>query len=164
VFQRVDGTSSELWKVAADGSKAVALGIDHAGQPAVSRDGNWIAFFESSDPAKPPQLALASIDGGQIRATFDVPRDVVQGRETAPELNWSPDGRNVTYIVQREGVGNLWAQPIDLGNLGARMSARQVTHFNSDLIFGFAWSVDGKQMSLARGRYATDVMLISHFY
>ena len=40
---------------------------------------------------------------------------------------------------------------------------KQLTNFTSDQIFGFDISRDGKQLALARGTQASDVVLISDF-
>jgi len=40
---------------------------------------------------------------------------------------------------------------------------KQLTDFNEDLIFRFAWSTDGKQLALARGTQTHDVVLINNF-
>ena len=70
-------------------------------------------------------------------------------------LRWSPDGRELSYIVTRAGVSNIWSQPIDGG------PPKQLTDFNSNLIFFYDWSRDGKQFALARGTVSSDVVLIN---
>ena len=72
-------------------------------------------------------------------------------------LNWSPDGKAFQYVLIREGVGNLWEQPLSGG------PAKQLTHFKTDLIQDYAWSLDGKQLALSRGNFNSNVVLISNF-
>jgi serine/threonine protein kinase len=67
------------------------------------------------------------------------------------------DGRAIIYFVTRNGVSNLWAQPVD----GA--APKQLTNFPSDRIFWFDFSRDGKQLALSRGTMTSDVVLISNF-
>jgi Tol biopolymer transport system component len=62
------------------------------------------------------------------------------------------------YILTREGVGNLWEQPLAGG------PPRQLTHFKTDQIIDFAWSRDGTQVVFARGNQNSNVVLISNFY
>jgi hypothetical protein len=38
-----------------------------------------------------------------------------------------------------------------------------MTNFTSGLIFDFCWTLDGKQLLLARGNETSDVILISNF-
>ena len=72
-------------------------------------------------------------------------------------LAWSPDSKSFEYVLVRDGVGNLWEQPIKGG------PAKQLTHFTSNQISDFAWSVDGKQLVLSRGKLNSNVVLISNF-
>jgi Tol biopolymer transport system component len=30
-------------------------------------------------------------------------------------VRWMPDGRSIAYVVDKNNVGNIWAQPIDGG-------------------------------------------------
>jgi hypothetical protein len=40
---------------------------------------------------------------------------------------------------------------------------KQVSNFTSGQIFSFDWSPDGKQLYVARGSLASDIVLISNF-
>ena len=66
------------------------------------------------------------------------------------------DGRALTYVETRDGVSNIWGQPIEGG------PPKQLTDFKSDLIFSFDWSRDGT-LACARGTQNADVVLISGF-
>jgi Tol biopolymer transport system component len=68
---------------------------------------------------------------------------------------WTPDGRALLYLLTRNGITNIWSQPIDGG------PTKQLTDFKSDLIFRFDWSRDGKWLVVARGNVSSDVVLIS---
>jgi Tol biopolymer transport system component len=72
-------------------------------------------------------------------------------------LEWSPDSKSFDYVLTRDGVGNLWEQPLHGG------PAHQITHFKANLILDFAWSQDGKQLALSRGNRNSNVVLISNF-
>jgi Tol biopolymer transport system component len=63
----------------------------------------------------------------------------------------------VAFVDNRDGVGNLWAQPIAGG------PPVKLTHFTADGISFFVWSRDGKQIAIARGTTTTDAVLISNF-
>ena len=73
-------------------------------------------------------------------------------------LRWTSDGRSYAYIDDRDGVSNIWRQPLDGG------PAQKVTSFNDSYIYTytFDWSRDGK-IAAARGSYAFDVVLITNF-
>jgi hypothetical protein len=51
-------------------------------------------------------------------------------------------------------VSNIWTQPLDGG------PARQITNFQSDHIFWFEWSPDGRQLGVSRGAITSDVVMI----
>lgn len=71
-------------------------------------------------------------------------------------IQWSPDGRALTYVDVRKGVPNIWSQPVD------GSPPRQITDFTSDLIYSFAWSRSG-DLALARGAWNSDAVLIRNF-
>ena len=91
-------------------------------------------------------------EGGQMIKFFDVPRSVALNNSP---VYWSPDSRSLVYIDTRDGVSNLWAQPVDGGQ------PKQLTDVKSDLIFDFAWSRDGKQLALVRGTRTNDAVLVN---
>ena len=70
---------------------------------------------------------------------------------------WTPDSRAISYVVQKDRVSNIVAQPIDGG------PHRQLTHYTSGPIFAFAWSRDG-DLAIARGTQSRDVVLIRNFH
>lgn len=68
-----------------------------------------------------------------------------------------PDSRAFMCFQERDGVGNIWRQPLD-GN-----PSQQFTHFTEGNIGNFALSADGHQLALAHGRHFNDVVLITDF-
>jgi serine/threonine protein kinase/Tol biopolymer transport system component len=164
VFRRQDNADGELWRVSADGGAPTRLNIKNAHYAAFSLDGKWIAAGQRLDLQKPPKLIVFPSEGGEIRATYDLPPGAGPAGEGSPQLNWTADDRGLAYVVTQNGVSNIWMQSVNLSSPETRSAPRQLTHFNSDLIFGFTWSRDLKQLALARGRYATDVVEVSHFH
>ena len=69
-------------------------------------------------------------------------------------VRFSHDGKGVVYPTRMNGVDNLWLQPLD-GTPG-----RQITNFQSERIYDFHWSPDGRQLALVRGHTDSDVVLI----
>jgi hypothetical protein len=72
-------------------------------------------------------------------------------------MQWAPDSRSLTYVLTRDGVSNVWSMALSGG------TPQQITHFDSGLIFRFAWSHDGKRLALVRGVQNGDVVLIRDF-
>jgi Tol biopolymer transport system component len=69
-------------------------------------------------------------------------------------LRWDADGHSLLYAENKRGVGNIWRQSIAGG------TPEQITHFDSDLIYFFDVSRDGKRLVMDRGRITSDVVLI----
>ena len=70
-------------------------------------------------------------------------------------FHWSPDGRALVYINTLDGVSNLWRQPLDGGK------PSQITDFKSDLIYNFAYALDGRTIAFVRGSHTRDGVLIN---
>jgi Tol biopolymer transport system component len=152
-----------LWQASIDGDQLVQVSDESLAYSAISPDGRSVASIRTA-PTKRRQIAILNIDGGPIRATFELPPDFFMVGEGGTPLAWAPGGRSVNYVAHRNGVSNLWAQPIDLSNPSSQAAPKQLTNFTSDFIFGFDWSPDGAQLALSRGRVSSDVILISQFH
>jgi len=65
---------------------------------------------------------------------------------------------DLTYLENpASGASKLWIQPLDGG--ATKLSAE----FETDRIFGFARSLDGKYLASVRGLWAANVVLIIDF-
>jgi Tol biopolymer transport system component len=119
-----------------------------------SPDGQSIACFysktASSPQREPNHIAVLDINEEGPTDVFPVAASV--SRDV--ELRWSADGTMVTYVDDREGVSNIWGQPVAGG------APRQLTDFQQGFIFSFDWSPDGRQLSLLRGSRSWDIVLI----
>ena len=100
---------------------------------------------------KRQRFAISPIEGGLPAKVFDLPQPL--GLQQA--VSWTPDGRALTYVDTRNGVYNIWAQPLD------GRPPKQMTDFTTDQIFAYAWSRDGKRLACARGNQISDVVLIN---
>jgi Tol biopolymer transport system component len=67
------------------------------------------------------------------------------------------DGRSVVYSEERDGIANLWSQAVEGG------APRQLTRFNSEKMYSFALSRDGRQFAISRGTSSSDIILIKDF-
>jgi len=121
--------------------------------PAVSRDGEKISCWYRAEPGARWQIAVIPLSGGNPEKVFDVPLTA----DTSIPTRWAPDGRGISFVANRDGVSNVWYQPLDGG------APKQVTNFTSDQIFWFDWSRDGKQLASSRGRSINDVVLITEY-
>ncbi|MBD0371577.1 MAG: protein kinase [Pyrinomonadaceae bacterium] len=153
VFSSWRSGKSALWKMPFEGGEPAQLTDRFTYYAAISPDGKLIACgFTDEQPGALQRIALLPIDGGEFTKTLDMPVTA-----SVSPLRWSADGKAILYRDTRNGVTNIWSQPIDGG------PPKQLTENKTDLIFHFATSRDGKQLALARGTTNSDVVLISNF-
>jgi Tol biopolymer transport system component len=132
---------------------AVQRLVDQVDRPRLSYapDGKMIAVhLWGKKPNDPSVLAAIPAEGGEPVYHIDAPPGLF-GK------TWSPDGKAFQYSLTRNGVSNLWEQPLTGG------PAKQLTHFKSEQISDFVWSHDAKRLALARGKLNSNVVLISNF-
>ncbi len=149
-----NGTVQEkpvILKVLAGGGAPIQLTDKISLRPAVSPDGKMVAHLHMDEQTQRMKLAVVPLEGDHQVKMFDT---------TIAEpyiVNWSPDGKMLTYVDTRDGVSNIWGHPLD----GSQ--AKPLTNFKSDHIFRFAWSNNGKTVACERGFYLNDVVLIGNF-
>jgi Tol biopolymer transport system component len=161
-----------VWKVPVSGGEPVrvsaepTVGDDPARTTAratfvaraISPDGAFLAgpFLQTTSHAF--RVGLLSIARGDLVQTFGERVNPLEGMEFTP-LEFTPDGRALMYTDAKNGVSNVWAQPIDGG------PAKQVTDFMTvGRIFGFGWSRDRRQLAIARGPITSDVVRVSNLH
>jgi len=152
VYMSLDKDSPRLWKTLVDGGEApIQLTDKITSVPRVSPDGRFIACFYRAQVDTFSKLAVIPFDGGEPVKVFDKsPTTIVESG-----IQWTPDGRALTFIDNRDGVSNIWLQPLD------GSPAKQLTNFTSETIFRFAWSPDGKMFVAERGTEIGDIVLIN---
>ena len=153
-------SNQQPWKASMQGGDPIALTSNSAGYATISPDGRWIAF-EYWDGKNPNDvIEIVSADGsGSPRflpflseSEYQVPSASNMG---GLPLRWTAAGDALTFVRTKDGVSNLWSQPINGG------PAKQITNFTSGLIWRHAWSRDGKYLALARGTFSIDAVLFT---
>ena len=153
VFRSLRQGKSTFWKVPLTGGTPEHLSDKSSSWAAVSPDGRLVALRYFDDQANANKIAVMPFAGGEPIKTLEVSvgfRDV--------GLGWTPDGRAIVYADARgngdSNADNIWSVPLD------GSPARQLTNFNSGLIFAFQVSQDGKKIALSRGTQTDDVILL----
>ena len=150
IYNSTASSRFTLWKVSMDGGEPVQLNDDLTQWPTVSPDGQHIACWYRSDMNAQWKVALLSINGGDPERLVELP-----GADVSFPVRWTPDGKGLSFVATRNGVSNVFMQPLEGGEV------KQLTQFTDEQIFWFDWSRDGKQLACSRGRITNDVVLIS---
>jgi len=143
-----------LWKMPIEGGEPVQLTDSNTEVPAISPDGKRIAYFyRDGSPNGRYKIAVIPFEGGQPDQTLDI----AQGLEPLPSVRWFPDGQSLTYVAARNGVFNIWMQPLGGGE------ANQLTDLKAEGKLQFDWSRDGKQLVFSRRVWTFDLVLMKNF-
>jgi serine/threonine protein kinase/Tol biopolymer transport system component/tetratricopeptide (TPR) repeat protein len=139
-----------LWKVPAIGGTAMQITNRLTMHPAVNRVDGRIACWYSADIANPHwKIAVFPPDGGEPLQQFEV-----SGTATYDStLRWTPHSDGLTYVDDRNGVSNIWVQPLD------GKPPHPLTAFTWGQVYAFDWSKDGR-LVYSRGMSTSDVVLI----
>ena len=160
-----DASGGHVMRVGIEGGTPTQITREFMESAQISPDGQTLAAFYRPDPSKAPKIAILGIEGGEIRAAYDVPNETRTGADDGGhKLEWTKDGKNVIYNVYKDEVASLWAQPV--GAPGASVaSPKRIASFRPKRACGrLRISPDGKQILYSGGRDVTDAVLISHFH
>ena len=149
LFRSLRQGKSTFWRVPLAGGTLTQLSDKSSTWAAISPDGKLVALRYFDDQANANKIAVIPFAGGEPIKTLDVSvgfRDV--------GLGWTSDSRAVIYADAGDNADNLLSVPIDGG------ASKQLTNFNSGLIFAFQVSPDGKHIALSRGTQTDDVILL----
>lgn len=137
-----------LWRLASAGGEPILLTNENCWSPHFSPDGKSLSCIRDGK-----EIAIISAETGATLKTFDT----IPNPTLSTGARWTPDGRNLVYIIHRKKVGNLWLQPIN----GAE--SKPLTNFMNGSVYNFAFSPDGLRLYVARGNQIDDAILIKNF-
>lgn len=153
IYTSLSKARNSLWKVSTRGGEPQQLTSNCLCiKPAVSRDGTKVACAFRTDEADKWKIAVLSMEDARSLAIFALPNPFNQ------ILRWSADDSALTYLERRDGVHNVWRQPLDGGE------PTQLTNFTEDLIYAYDWlPQDDSRLVAARGIKTRDIVLIQDF-
>src|SRR5260370_14334327 len=139
-------------KVSIDGGDPAQVTGPYSDMMRFSPDGRLIAYIPADGQNKGKRIGVVPVDESEPPRIFDLPPSSMPRR-----MQWSADSRAFTYVDTRLGTSNIWSFPIDGGK------AVQLTDFKDHFIPSFAWSLNGKQLAMARSITTNDVVLMRNF-
>jgi Tol biopolymer transport system component len=151
LYQHADSNGrTTIWKTSVNGGPATQLTkalTSHA--VASPADGKIAAWYSETADNQHWKLAIFAPEGGEPLTIFDA------GMPISPEsqLAWTPSGDGITFLGVRNGVFNLWMQPVD------GRAPKALTSFTSGQIYSFDWSRDGR-LAFSHGVTTSDVVLV----
>jgi Tol biopolymer transport system component len=149
-FNTGEGGKTELRKISIDGGEPIVLREFSPGNliPQISPDGRLIVGLTY------PGFTIFSASDGMPFESLETDKkaDLFAGAK------WTPDGKSLTYLVNRQGTPNIWQQSLN------GSAARPLTDFPKGHIYSYAFSNDGTRLFLARGYLAFDAILIRNFH
>jgi len=143
---------STMYTVPIDGGEVQpAKDVPAAGFIFFSRDGKYAGYLHGS-PEQQFRTDIGIMDRQSGKTLHDFPMPL-----GADGIRFSPDGKSIEFLLTRNGARNVWAQPVEGGEL------KQVSNFASGDSFTYAWTPDGKQLYMTHGITKSDVVLITGF-
>jgi DNA-binding winged helix-turn-helix (wHTH) protein/Tol biopolymer transport system component len=150
-YASVEPDHVSLWRVSIEDGKPTPLHLFDSYDVLPSPRGRKIYYSTDADRNRPDQWVVISSSDQTRLFAVDRPGDATIG--IMP--NWAPDESGLDYVVTRNGVSNIWRQPLTGGQ------PVQITRFSAGRIFSFAWSPDGRWLSFGSGVSRSDVVLMS---
>ena len=136
-----------VWKVPLAGGKPIKVGERYR-MPVFSPDSQFLACrynFQSGSR----DIAIFSAQGGRPVRHFVVPIQEYQ------RVYFLGNNHELSYVKNIDGYSNVWSYDLNTG------ASKQLTNFNSDQIYAYAWSPDLKQIAAQRGTRISDVTMIN---
>ncbi|MGH2570121.1 MAG: TolB family protein, partial [bacterium] len=107
------------------------------GSPALSPDGATVAFcikrVRKDENRYESHLWIVKTKGGR-------PKQLTRGLVLDASPVWSPDGRHLAFVSDREETTDVWVLPVDGGE------PRRVTTLGGGPVAELSWSPDGTEL------------------
>ena len=156
-IQHRAGTAS-IWRVSIEGGSPVqSPGLTSAvtgGLLSISPDGKWLAYRHASPGSEARSedrtlsIGVMPTDGGGEPKLYDL-------QMRRPTIQWSGDSASFYYAAGTFDSSSLWRQTLNGGD------PQKLLDF-PDRVFNFAWSRDGRNLVVSRGKQRGDAILITN--
>jgi Tol biopolymer transport system component len=149
----LEGNATRAFKVPITGGTPSQISTQHiATGPVPSPDQRHIKFsaFAKDGTAT---IRIVSMDTGAEEWIFKIPATLDPNGDLS---TWGSDSRSLVASDLRNGTPNLWEFP-----LFRDAPPKQLTHFDSGVIFTQRLSPDGKLIALSKGTISSDAVLFT---
>ena len=153
IYTSLSKDRNSFWKISTKGGEAKQITHDSLCiKPVISHDGTRVACAYRTDEADKWKIAVLPLDDGHPMLMFALPNPYNQ------ILRWTADDSALTFLERRDGVHNVWHQPLD----GSEPA--QLTFFTEDVIYAYdLLPGDDGRLVVARGIKTRDIVLIQDF-
>jgi acylaminoacyl-peptidase len=114
--------------------------LEYASDPEISPDGQWIAYvreyFDVMTDRKYSNLWLIKSDGTDNRP-------LTTGKFNEGQPRWSPDGKRLAFVSNRDGSPQIYVRWMDNGQTSAITRVQEPP-------MGLSWSPDGTQLAFMK--------------
>jgi serine/threonine protein kinase/Tol biopolymer transport system component len=142
--------NGRLWKMSTNGGTPQQVSdLSFNGFRFVGSNLIYGSYFDDQVSPARWRGAFLSLETGQVGKVFDFPATTYAANII--------DERTMIYAENKGDIGNLWTRPLENG------APKQITRFDSDRIFGYAWSRDAKQFAVTRGNGTADIILMKDY-
>ena len=136
-----------VWKVPLEGGEPVKV-VEGYRMPVFSPDNKFIAArYDLSSGST--AVAIFSAHTDEFLKSFTVPIHDWQ------RVSWLANGAGLSFVKNVNGYSNIWGYDLETSE------SKQITDFNNDLIYAYAWSPDYKQVAYQRGFKVGNLAIIT---
>jgi Tol biopolymer transport system component len=128
------------------GGDATQLTDFVAGMPSVSPEGKTSGCVGRNESNR--ELLVRPVGGGQPIRKFEF-------FGWMSRIQWTSDGKTLIYVGERNGRSAIIRQSLN-GDL-----IEDPLNLDTDELFDFGYSVDGRSLAITRGSWLSDIVLIS---
>jgi eukaryotic-like serine/threonine-protein kinase len=101
---------------------------DLLGGARLSPDGQWVSFVETTAPTRRRIFVVPATGKTAVPQNQWIP--ITDGQRLDREPRWSPDGKLLYFLSERDGFRCLWAQPLDPATKHPAGAPFAVQHFH----------------------------------
>lgn len=143
-----------VWRVPLAGGRPEQLTTSASSWPVASPDGRLFACSWFDAATARVKTAIIPMSGGKPQALLEIPVNSWMGGNNHA-VRWRGSSDVISYVMNDNGVSNIWQQPIHAGG-----KPQRVTNFTEGQIFFFDWTADGRTLICSKGEVTSTVVLI----